>query len=81
MVPVRQAGNENSFEVGQDRVEMFGVFGRLGWKRRRDVTRLDARENRVPFRMLEIRRDPLDELVAVSSKRLRVHGRRLYSIA
>jgi hypothetical protein len=65
MVPVRQAGDDDPFEIGEDCVERFAAFRRAIGKRRADVSRLDARKNRVTIGLLEIIRDPVGDAIRV----------------
>ena len=58
MVPVRDAGDDDSLEVVEQRVEVFALLGHRGRHRGRDLAGANLRKyGKVP-RVLEITRDP-----------------------
>ena len=73
MIPVRQAGDEHAFEVGHDGLERLALFGRVRRQSGRDCAGPIARKYRIVLDVLEVVSDPVDELVAVTPERRRVH--------
>ena len=59
MVPVRQAWNDDAFEVAEDLVEGLAVLGRCVRERVANVARADARQYRITFGVFEIVGDPV----------------------
>jgi hypothetical protein len=70
---VGQTGHQHPLEVRHDGVERLRFLWCPGRQRRGDLARLDAGEHRIPFRMLEVLGDPVDQFVAVPAKCRRVH--------
>jgi hypothetical protein len=73
---VRQPGHENAFEIGDDPLERLSLLRRRGRQRLTDVTRRDARQNRVALGIGQVRGDPVDQRVAVGAELFGVQGRR-----
>ena len=73
MIPVRQAGDEQAFEVGHDGLERFTLFGRVRRQGGCDRAGPIARKYRIVLDVLEVVGDPVDELVTVTPERRRVH--------
>jgi hypothetical protein len=61
MVPVREAGDEDPLEVGEDPLERLALLRRSRRQRRADVAGADAGEDRIARRIVEVIRDPVGE--------------------
>ena len=61
MVPVRDAGDEDPLEVGEDALERLALLGRLRRQRVADLAGLDARKHRIARRIVEVVGDPVGE--------------------
>jgi hypothetical protein len=72
MVPVREARNDDAFEVAEDRVEAFTVFRRARRKRIPDLARPDARQDRIAIRVLEVVGDPVGEAMRLPAEIVRI---------
>ena len=73
MVPVRQAGDEDPFEVRHDGLERLGLFGCAIGQRRGYLARFDPGEDGVLLGMLQVIGDPVDELVPRATERVWIH--------
>ena len=58
---MREAGNDDALEVGEDDVEWLALLGRARGKRRADVSGFDPRKNGVAIRSLEVIGYPVGE--------------------
>ena len=68
MVPVRQAGNEDALEVGEDALERFALLGRAVGQRAANLSRAYPREDRISRRIVEVVGDPVGEEAGVISE-------------
>jgi hypothetical protein len=58
MVPVRDAGNDDTLEVVEQGVEVLALLGHRGRHRGRDLARADLRQHGEVARALEVTHDP-----------------------
>jgi hypothetical protein len=58
VVPVRDAGKEDTLEVVEDLVERFAVVRRYGGEPARDVARFNQRQYRIRAGVLQVTFDP-----------------------
>ena len=73
VVPVGEAGDDYALEVPEDRLELHPFAGRVIGQRAADIARIGARQHRIAFRVIEVRRDPVDERMPLAPKCLRIH--------
>ncbi len=75
-------GNDQPIDVGNDLFHCFAFFRRHGWKLRLQISGLDLREHRQVFNVLEVFRDPVNQLMAKAAKVFLAHvaqgGRKLW---
>ena len=64
VVPVGQAGDDDTLDVGQHRVERFTRLRRGRRQRLADLARPDPGQDRVALDVLQVSGDPLDQLVS-----------------
>src|SRR3954464_1092524 len=68
MVPVRDARQDDAFEVREDRVEADAVFGRMRRQIVSDLSRAHAREYGKALGVLEVVGDPVRERVGLAAE-------------
>jgi hypothetical protein len=73
MLPVREAGQDDPVEVGEDRLEALGRLGRRGAQPGAYGARLDAGHDGVLGGPGAVVGDPVDDLVAEAAELLGVH--------
>jgi hypothetical protein len=73
MIPVSDAGQDDSLEVSEDRVERLPLLGRIYRERAPYVARLRAREHGVPLGRREVVRNPVGDPMRFAPERLRIH--------
>ena len=74
MLPVGEAGHDDSVEIGQDRVEGFGLLRRIGGQGRLDFARRGSRHHGAFGDGGAIVGDAVDDLVAEVAKFFRRHS-------
>ena len=74
-LPVRDARQDQPFDVREHRVERLPRRRRIGRELRADLPRLSAREHRQGFDPLHVVRDPVHHRAAVAAELLRGHVR------
>src|SRR6185503_1254812 len=73
VIPVRQRGNEDAFEVRKDLIEAFAGFGSALRQGATHLAWRDARQDGVPLGATQIVGDPLHEGVPVAAELGGVH--------
>jgi hypothetical protein len=72
VVPVRDAGQDLSLDVGQDRRERLTLLGGRGRKRLPEFTRTQAGEHGQLLALGQVLRDPIDEPMAFLAEDLEI---------
>jgi hypothetical protein len=72
MIPVREAGNDDAFEVAEDRFEAFAAFWRARGESIPDLAGADTRQDRIAIRLLEIIGDPVRQAMRVQAEVVRI---------
>lgn len=72
MIPVSESGNDDAFEVAEDRVEAFTAFGGARRERIPDLAGADARQDRIAIRLFEIVGDPVRDAMRLLAEVVRI---------
>src|SRR5207302_10639975 len=81
MVPVRDAGYDYLLEIVQHVGQRLRFLGRIRRQLASNRTRFDLRQNRITFRMGEVVRNPVNELISPLAKFFGAHVGRRFQVS